>query len=105
MLHVAIPSDPRPSTPGPLHARIRCMANDPCLDLIFRNARTHAAWLDKPVSDETLRELYDTMKWGPTSANTNPARFLFVRSKPAKERLKLSLAPGNVEKTMAAPVT
>jgi 3-hydroxypropanoate dehydrogenase len=81
------------------------MANDPCLDLIFRNARTHTAWLDKPVSDETLHELYDTMKWGPTSANTNPARFLFIRSKPAKERLKLSLAPGNVEKTMAAPVT
>ncbi len=75
-----------------------------CLDLIFRNARTHTAWLDKPVSDETLRQLYDAMKWGPTSANTNPARFIFLRTKEAKERLKPSLAPGNVEKTMSAPV-
>jgi 3-hydroxypropanoate dehydrogenase len=91
--------------PGALHARISRMANDPCLDLIFRNARTHNAWLDKPVSDETLHQLYDTMKWGPTSANTNPARFLFIRSKAAKERLKPTLAPGNVEKTMSAPVT
>ena len=81
------------------------MSDNACLDLIFRNARTHTAWLDKAVSDETLRELYDTMKWGPTSANTNPARFVFIRSKAAKERLRPSLAPGNVEKTMAAPVT
>jgi 3-hydroxypropanoate dehydrogenase len=80
------------------------MADDNCLDLIFRNARTHTAWLDKPVSDETLRQLYDTMKWGPTSANANPARFVFIRTKQAKERLRPSLAPGNVEKTMSAPV-
>jgi Nitroreductase len=81
------------------------MSDETCLDLIFRNARTHTAWLDKPVSDETLRELYETMKWGPTSANTNPARFLFIRSKGAKERLRPTLSPGNVEQTMAAPVT
>ncbi len=81
------------------------MSDDRCLDLTFRNARTHTAWLDKPVSDERMRELYDTMKWGPTSANTNPARFLFIRSKQAKERLRPALAPGNVDQTMAAPVT
>src|SRR6516225_7999221 len=75
------------------------------LDAVFRNARTYNAWLPKPVPDELLRELYDTLKWGPTSANISPARFLFLRSAAAKERLRPSLAPGNVEKTMAAPVT
>jgi len=76
-----------------------------CIDKLFRNARTHSAWTDKRVSDETLRELYDALKWGPTSANASPARFVFIRSAAAKERLRPSLAPGNVEKTMAAPVT
>jgi 3-hydroxypropanoate dehydrogenase len=57
------------------------------------------------VSEELLRQLYDTLKWGPTSANNSPARFVFIRSAAAKERLRPSLAPGNVEKTMAAPVT
>src|SRR5437764_8830171 len=80
------------------------MADEHCLNLIFRNARTHTAWLDKAVSDDTLRQLYDAMKWGPTSANTNPARFIFLRTRQAKERLRPSLAPGNVEKTMTAPV-
>jgi 3-hydroxypropanoate dehydrogenase len=80
-------------------------ADNACPDLIFRNARSHSAWLDKPVSDDQLRDLYDTMKWGPTSANASPARFVFIRSKQAKERLRPTLAPGNVEKTMAAPVT
>src|SRR5216684_4427217 len=75
------------------------------LNQIFREARTHGAWLDKPVSDETLRQLYDLMKWGPTSANGSPARFVFLRTPEAKERLRPALAPGNVEKTMAAPVT
>jgi 3-hydroxypropanoate dehydrogenase len=79
--------------------------DDAALDLIFRNARTHSAWLDKPVSDETLREIYEILKWGPTSANTSPARFIFLRGKAAKERLRPCLAPGNVEKTMTAPVT
>lgn len=77
---------------------------DKALDQLFREARTHGAWLDRPVSDETLRQLYDVMKWGPTSANGSPARFVFLRSKEAKERLRPTLAPGNVEKTMAAPV-
>jgi 3-hydroxypropanoate dehydrogenase len=75
------------------------------LDQIFRNARTPNAWLDQPVTDETLRQVYDLMKWGPTSANASPARFVMVRSKEAKERLRPVLSPGNVDKTMAAPVT
>jgi 3-hydroxypropanoate dehydrogenase len=84
---------------------LRHRLNDDALDVIFRTARTYNGWLDKPVSDETLHEVYDLMKWGPTSANASPARFLFLRTKAAKERLRPALAPGNVEKTMAAPVT
>jgi 3-hydroxypropanoate dehydrogenase len=75
------------------------------LDLLFRHARTHNAWLDKPVGDDALRALYDLMKWGPTSANCSPARILFLRTPEAKQRLMPALAPGNVAKTMAAPVT
>jgi 3-hydroxypropanoate dehydrogenase len=78
---------------------------DDALNEIFREARTHSAWLDKPVSDEILRQLYDLVKWGPTSANGSPARFVFLRTPEAKERLRPALAPGNVEKTMTAPVT
>ncbi len=79
--------------------------NDEVLDVLFRKARTHTAWLPKPVPDELLRELYEVVKWGPTSANTSPARFMFLRSAAAKERLRPALAAGNVEKTMTAPVT
>ncbi|MBZ5628273.1 MAG: malonic semialdehyde reductase [Acidobacteriia bacterium] len=79
--------------------------NDEALNLLFREARTHIAWLDKPVSDDILRQIYEVMKWGPTSANGSPARFLFLRSREAKERLRPALASGNVEKTMTAPVT
>src|SRR4051794_8691077 len=79
--------------------------DDAALDQLFREARTYTSWLDKPVGDDLLRQLYDVVKWAPTSANSNPARFLFVRTKEGKERLKLALAPGNVEKTMSAPVT
>ena len=75
------------------------------LDILFREARTHTAWLDQPVGDDTLRELYDLMKWGPTSANSGPARIVFLRSPEAKQRLVPALAPGNVDKTMAVPVT
>ena len=71
--------------------------DDKALDQLFREARTHGDWLDKPVSDETLRQLYDVMKWGPTSANGSPARLVFIRSREAKERLRPTLAPGNVE--------
>lgn len=73
-------------------------------DQLFRQARTHNVFLDKPVSDETLRQLYELMKWGPTSANCSPARILFLRSKEAKERLKPALSAGNSAKTLAAPV-
>jgi 3-hydroxypropanoate dehydrogenase len=79
--------------------------DDKALDALFREARTYSAWLDRPVSDETLRQLYDLMKWGPTSANGCPARILFLRTPEAKERLRPSLMPGNLDKTMAAPVT
>jgi len=78
---------------------------DDALNELFREARTHSAWLDKPVSDEILRQLYELMKWGPTSANGSPARLVFLRTPEAKERLRPALAPGNVEKTMTAPVT
>lgn len=81
------------------------MLSDTGLDLIFRNARTHNGWLEKPVDDDTLRALYDLLKWGPTSANASPARFVFLRSRQAKERLRPALSPGNLDKTMAAPVT
>jgi 3-hydroxypropanoate dehydrogenase len=80
-------------------------ASDEDLDLIFRNARTHSVWLNKPVDDALLKQVYDLAKLGPTSANMSPMRIVFVRSKEAKEKLKPALAPGNVDKTMAAPVT
>jgi nitroreductase len=75
------------------------------LDTIFRKARTHNAWTDEPVSDATLKELYEVMKWGATSANCSPARIIFVKSKEAKEKLAPALSEGNLKKTMAAPVT
>jgi 3-hydroxypropanoate dehydrogenase len=83
----------------------RATLTDEALDTIFRKARTHTAWTDQPVTEETLYQVYDLMKWGPTSANSSPARFFFIRSKEAKQRLKPVLSPGNVDKTMAAPVT
>ena len=75
------------------------------LDILFRHARTHSAWLDEPVGDDVLRRIYDLMKWGPTSANSCPARILFLRTPAAKQRLAPALSPGNVAKTMKAPVT
>ena len=81
------------------------MLDDTTLDTLFRQARTHNGWTEKPVSEETLRELYDIMKFGPTSANSSPGRFVFLRSKEQRERLLPALSPGNVEKTMKAPVT
>lgn len=81
------------------------LLTDDALNVLFREARTHNVWLDQPVSDDTLRQLYSLVKFGPTSANSSPARFVFLRSKAAKERLRPALSPGNVDKTMAAPVT
>ncbi|NOG70093.1 malonic semialdehyde reductase [Roseicella sp. DB1501] len=74
-------------------------------ELLFRAARTHYAWTDRPVPDTQLQELYDLLKWGPTSANTCPARFLFIRTREGKEKLRPALSAGNVETTMRAPVT
>jgi 3-hydroxypropanoate dehydrogenase len=79
--------------------------DDAALDQLFRAARTHNGWQPKGVTEDTLRQLYDLLKMGPTSANCLPARFVFVRSPEAKARLKPCLSPNNVEKTMAAPVT
>lgn len=75
------------------------------LDQLFREARTHNFWQDRPVPEALIREAVDLAKLAPTSANTLPARFVFVRGKDAKEKLKPALMPGNVDKTMAAPVT
>ncbi len=72
---------------------------------LFLEARTQNAWKEGEVSDETLRRLFDIVKMGPTSANCSPARYVFVKSPEAKERLKPHLSGGNLEKTMAAPVT
>src|SRR5262245_61343412 len=80
-------------------------ASSESLDTIYRNARTHTAWLDKPVDDDLLRQVYDLAKMGPTSANMCPLRVVFVKTKEAKERLKPTLDAGNVDKTMKAPVT
>lgn len=74
------------------------------LELLFRAARSHNGWLARPVPDAVLRSLYEIWKWGPTSANCQPARVLFVRSPEGKARLRPCLAPGNVDKTMSAPV-
>jgi 3-hydroxypropanoate dehydrogenase len=79
--------------------------DDAALDQLFRAARTHNGWQPKGVTEDTLRQLYDLLKMGPTSANCLPARFVFVRSPEAKARLGPCLSPNNVEKTMAAPVT
>ncbi len=74
------------------------------LKQLFLEARTQNKWQPKDVPDSLLKELIDVMKMGPTSANCSPARIIFVKSAAAKERLKPLLAPGNVDKTMSAPV-
>ncbi|HZH43856.1 MAG TPA: malonic semialdehyde reductase [Lysobacter sp.] len=74
------------------------------LDTLFRTARTRNAFGGE-ISDETLRRLYDLLKWGPTSSNCSPARFVFVKSREAKEKLRPALDEGNLAKTMRAPVT
>ncbi len=79
--------------------------SDAALDQILRSARTFNKFQDKPVSDATLQALYDLAKWGPTSMNCQAMRLVFVRSPEAKAKLKQALMPGNVDKTMAAPVT
>jgi 3-hydroxypropanoate dehydrogenase len=79
--------------------------DDAALDQLFRTARTHNGFSPQPVDDTVLHQLYDLVKMGPTSANCSPARFVFLRSPEAKEKLKPALSPNNLEKTMSAPVT
>ncbi|WP_032112999.1 malonic semialdehyde reductase [Candidatus Paracaedibacter symbiosus] len=81
------------------------MIDDKALDILFREARTHSAWLPKPVAPEILKQVYDLAKMAPTSANCSPMRVVFVQSQEAKEKLKPCLAEGNIDKTMTAPVT
>lgn len=86
-----------------LKARIQSL-DDNALDLLFREARTFNGWQKRDVTDAQLHLLFDLMKMAPTSANMSPARIVFVKSPAAKERLRPILSPGNVDKTMAAPV-
>ncbi|MDP3418553.1 malonic semialdehyde reductase [Falsiroseomonas sp.] len=82
----------------------RATLDDQALDTLFREARTQNVWQDRPVPDSKLEEMYNLLKFAPTSANASPARFVFIRTEEAKARLKEALSPGNVEKTMTAPV-
>ena len=81
------------------------MLDDHALDLIFRDAHTPQGFLDDPVTDDKLRQVYELMKWGPTTLNSQPGRLVFVRSKAAKEKLAPALSAGNLDKTMKAQVT
>jgi len=74
------------------------------VDALFTEARTHYKWLPDPVTDDELWRLYEIVRTGPTSANSSPARFLFLRTPEAKERLRPALSAGNVDKTLSAPV-
>ncbi|GBR09250.1 malonic semialdehyde reductase [Acetobacter oeni] len=74
------------------------------LDCLFRDARTPSAWTEEPVADETLHTLYDLVRLGPTSGNCCPARFVFLTTQDAKDRLRPALSAGNVDKAMQAPV-
>jgi len=85
--------------------QVKPRLDDASIDVILRDARSHYAWTDRPVSEAMLRTLYDITINGPTSMNTCPARFVFVTSPKGKERLAKSLKPKNVEKMMSAPVT
>jgi len=75
------------------------------LDQIFLKARTANTFLDKPVPDELLKQVYDIARMGPTSMNTQPARYVFLKTPEARARLLPALSPGNLDKTRAAPVT
>ena len=81
------------------------MLDNAALDTLFREARSQNGWLDKPVAEEQLRQLYDLMKWGPTAANGCPARIVFVSSPEARAKLTACVSAGNVDKVSTAPVT
>jgi 3-hydroxypropanoate dehydrogenase len=78
--------------------------SDEVLNVLLRDARSYSDYKPQPVSDDTLRRLYDLMKWGPTTANSQPQRIVFIRSDAAKERLRPALSSSNVKKTLSAPV-
>ena len=78
--------------------------DDRALDIVFRNARTHNEWLDDPVTDDDLRAIFEAMKFGPTTANSWPARFVFLRSRESRGKLAPHLSEGNREKTLRAPI-
>jgi 3-hydroxypropanoate dehydrogenase len=79
-------------------------ADSKTLDLLLREARSHGDFLEKPVPEDLLRAAHDLMKWGPTTANSQPMRVFYLRSKESRERLRPALSPVNMEKTMKAPV-
>ncbi len=79
--------------------------DDHALDVLFREARTHNGWTDRPVTDGQLEDIFALARMGPTSANCSPARFVFVRTAEGKEKLRPALSSGNLDKTMTAPVT
>ncbi|OYQ35188.1 malonic semialdehyde reductase [Niveispirillum lacus] len=81
------------------------MLSDAALDQLFRQARTYNGFTDRPVGGETLRQIHDLLRWGPTSANCCPLRIVFLTTPEAKERLRPALSAGNLAKTMSAPVT
>lgn len=89
----------------PESAAARSSISDQALDRIFRLARTHRVWLPEPVPLELVKKVYDLARLGPTSANTTPARFVFLTTREAKERLRPALSQANIGKTMSAPVT
>jgi 3-hydroxypropanoate dehydrogenase len=95
----------RNQSESPNLAAIKTPISEEALDQLFLEARTHSAWLPEPVPVELLRKAYELARLGPTSANASPARFAFLTTPGAKALLKPVLAPGNVDKTMAAPVT
>lgn len=79
--------------------------NDQTLTQLFTEARTHHGFLDQDIPDDVLKHLYNLTKYGPTAFNMSPARFVFIKSKAAKEKLAQALSPGNIQQTMQAPVT
>jgi len=87
------------------YAALEPAARGAAIDALLREARSHKMWLDRPVDDALLRDLYDLLKWGPTSSNSNPARIVFARTAEGKARIIPALDPGNVAKVRAAPVT
>ncbi len=91
--------------PPPSPKALKTSISKDAIDQLFRQARTHSAWLAEPVPVELLGKAYELARLGPTSANVSPSRFVFLTTPGAKARLRPALAPGNVEKTMAAPVT